>query len=169
MGTQYNGHYNYTPVNCGSGSLLTGGNTVNPSCNGHSDGSLSVIAGNGTAPYTYLWSDGSVGNSLSNLNAGMYYVLVTDANGCFEKVATSLNDPFNITFGGVTHVLCPGGSNGQATVGSSGCVCMFSGCTFLWDNGGTTYTGTGLTAGDHNVEITHVNGCVVNATITIND
>ena len=169
MGTQYDGHYNYTPVNCGSGSIISGGSAVNPSCNGFSNGSLSIIAGNGTAPYTYLWSDGSVGSSLTNLSAGIYYVQVTDANGCFEKGSTTLNDPFNITFGGVTHVLCPGGSNGQATVSSSGCVCMFSGCTFLWDNGGTSYTGTGLNAGLHTVEITHVNGCVVNASITIND
>lgn len=169
MGTNYDGQYNYTPVNCGTGSILSGANITNPSCNGFSDGSILPLTGNGTPPYTYLWNDYSVGANLTNVPAGIYTLRITDASGCFELATTTLNNPFNINFGGVSNVLCPGGSNGQATVSSSGCVCMFSGCTFLWDTGNTTYTGTGLDAGPHTVTITHNNGCVVVATININD
>ncbi len=169
MGTNYDGHYNYTPDKCGVGSIFSGASNINPSCNGFSNGSLTPLTANGTPPFTYLWDDGSVGSSLTNVPAGTYTLRITDASGCFEEVTAALVNPFNINFGGVSNVLCEGGSNGLATVSSSGCVCMFSGCTYLWDNGGTTYNGTGLDAGPHSVTITHNNGCIVVATININD
>ena len=33
------------------------------------------------------------------------------------------------------NVSCVGQATGVATVASTGCQCMFSGCTFAWDNG----------------------------------
>ena len=45
-------------------------------------GQLSVIAEGGTAPYSYLWDNGSTDSNLFDLCAGDYSVTVTDANGC---------------------------------------------------------------------------------------
>ena len=80
----------------------------------------------------------------------------------------NLTDPFVIAFGGITQPTCPNDSNGIATLGSSGCPCMFSGCTYLWENGITTKTNNNLPVGWSSVEITHVNGCVVIDSVLIN-
>jgi hypothetical protein len=47
------------------------------------DGTASVNASGGTAPYTYSWTPGGASTpSISGLVAGLYMVTVTDANGC---------------------------------------------------------------------------------------
>ncbi|HAA00845.1 MAG TPA: hypothetical protein DEP18_04850 [Flavobacteriales bacterium] len=161
MGSEYDGHYNYTFTNCGLGSILSNVFVSNPSCNGLSDGSINPVPGNGTAPFTFLWSDGSVGDKLLNVPAGQYSLIVTDATGCSELRMFTLSNPYTISFGGINPVTCPGGTNGTATVSSTGCYCMFSGCNFLWEQGTTGYTISGVPTGMYTVTITHLDGCVV--------
>ena len=50
---------------------------------GMMNGSIEIIPSNGTAPYSYSWSpdQGDV-NPATGLSAGLYDVVVTDANGC---------------------------------------------------------------------------------------
>jgi|GEM_PF-1983802 len=62
---------------------------------------------------------------------------------------------------------CMGSSTGQATVASTGCDCMFSGCTFTWSDGQTFHTATGLAAGEYEVVIGHP--VFINETDTIPD
>ena len=47
-----------------------------------SSGQLSVLAENGTGPYSYLWSNGDTSPTIFGLCSGDYDVVVTDANGC---------------------------------------------------------------------------------------
>ncbi len=47
--------------------------------------SASVSPEGGTPPYEVVWSNGETGLSVSGLNSGMYFVTVTDANGCVES------------------------------------------------------------------------------------
>jgi len=54
---------------------------VNPETTGQ-DGSISVQPFGGTPHYSYLWSNGSNDSIISNLSAGNYSVVITDANGC---------------------------------------------------------------------------------------
>ena len=56
--------------------------TTDVSCNGGSDGQISVSAGGGTPPYAYSWSSGSSQSMISNLSSGAYSVTITDASGC---------------------------------------------------------------------------------------
>jgi len=161
MGNQFDGVYTYEPVNCGSGSVISNVLAVNPSCNGSADGNISVSVVAGAGPYTYLWSNGSIASSVVNLQAGIYWVQVTNSLGCSEYRSVTLNDPFVISFGGIVPPTCIGDSNGMATLNSTGCYCMFSGCTFLWDNGGTAKPNYELPEGWSSVVITHSNGCVV--------
>jgi hypothetical protein len=161
IGTQNNGYYNYTPVNCGFGSLVQGVNFTHPTCNGLTNGTITPILYGNTGPYTYVWSNGSINPSVSGLVAGSYTVRVTNAQGCFEDRNTLLMDPYVITFGGIAPPTCPGGNNGTATLNSSGCYCMFSTCTFLWENGGITKPNYNLTEGWNSVAISHPDGCIV--------
>ena len=161
LGTINDGVYTYNAVDCGVGSVIAGGNIIQPSCNGSANGSIDPILVSGNGPYTYLWDNGSTDSILSNLTQGAYWVRITDALGCYEERTLTLNDPYVISFGGIMAPVCLGGSNGKATVGSSGCPCQFSGCTFLWDNGITTKPNNSLTSGWHEVTIHHPSGCVV--------
>ena len=63
-----------------------------PSCYGANDGSATMEVTGGTAPYTFIW-DAATGDqrtaTASNLAAGTYTVLVTDANGCSAATFTA--------------------------------------------------------------------------------
>lgn len=48
----------------------------------NNDGNISITASNGTAPYTYLWSNGATSSEIQDISAGLYNVVVSDATGC---------------------------------------------------------------------------------------
>ena len=63
--------------------------TTNP-LNG-SDGNIIATAEGGTMPYTFNWNDGMYDEAeISNLPAGNYDLILTDANGCMENVSVLL-------------------------------------------------------------------------------
>ena len=155
------------PSECAPGSVISSILPTAPTCNGSSNGSINVSVVDDQSQHTYLWSTGSTGPSLQNVSAGTYWVQVTNDAGCFETQTVTVNDPFVITFGGIAAPTCIGGSNGMATLNSTGCYCMFSGCTFLWENGGTTKPNYALHEGWNSVLITHSNGCVVEDSVFI--
>lgn len=51
-------------------------------CAGCSDGTATTTPAGGTAPYTYLWSNGDTTANATGLAAGSHTVTVTDTNGC---------------------------------------------------------------------------------------
>jgi gliding motility-associated-like protein len=77
-------------------------------------GTAVVSASGGTPAYTYLWSNGQALNSLANLSAGAYSVIVTDANNCSKTIQTSISNILNygptakfIMDPSVTEILAP--------------------------------------------------------------
>ncbi len=67
------------------------------SCYNDCDGSISTTVNGGTSPYTYLWSDGSTTDNISDLCAGTHTVTVTDANDCTIEDQVILDNPPEIT------------------------------------------------------------------------
>lgn len=55
------------------------------------DGAITINPTIGQAPFTYEWSTGDTGNSVDNLGAGEYTVIVTDANGCSASSTFEIN------------------------------------------------------------------------------
>jgi hypothetical protein len=64
-----------------------------PLCQGDATGSATLSVLNGTAPYTYNWSNGETSSSVNNLSTGWYFVDITDANGCTTKKAVNIPTP----------------------------------------------------------------------------
>ena len=76
-----------------SGFVVTCGST-NVSAALACDGSATVTATGGSAPYSYLWSNGSIMWNLGNLCVGSYSCTVVDANGC--SGSSSANVSFSL-------------------------------------------------------------------------
>jgi hypothetical protein len=161
MGSNATGHYSYLPVNCGFGAVAAHTAGQNPTCNGLANGAITPVVNPNSGPITYVWSNGSTASALTDLTAGQYSLRVTNGMGCYEDLSFNLQNPYVISFGGTMPPTCPGATNGMATVSSSGCQCMFSTCTFLWDNGVVTKSNALLPEGWSKVTINHPDGCVV--------
>src|SRR6056297_13310 len=60
--------------------------TINPSITddltGNGSGAITLNPGGGASPYTFEWSTGSTDEDLSDLTVGLYFVTVTDSEGC---------------------------------------------------------------------------------------
>ncbi|RYF48490.1 MAG: hypothetical protein EOO39_46880, partial [Cytophagaceae bacterium] len=91
---------------------------VQPSCSGGADGSITVTAGGGRAPYTYS-SNGITyqsGNTFS-LGTGLQTIYVKDANGCITTRQQTLTFVNTVTVdAGDAVTICEGNSTTLAAV-----------------------------------------------------
>lgn len=143
--------------------------TTQVSCFGGNDGSIDLTVAGGTAPYSYTWSNGSTNQDLSSLAAGTYTVTITDANGCTNTLAETVNQPaasLSATLAASMDVLCYGGSNGSITLNVTGGTTPY---TYTWSNGATTQNINGLSGDTYTVLVTDVNGCNTTLAVTINE
>jgi gliding motility-associated-like protein len=143
-------------------------NPVN--CNGQTNGSASVIANGGTAPYTYSWNTIPIQTTtnVNNQPAGPISVTVTDAHGCTTTGITNINQPsvLNANIVNVVNAYCSNSPIGQATVAGSGGTAPY---TYSWNTNPvqTTATATGLGNGTYVVTVTDAHGCVDTAHVAI--
>jgi len=147
-------------------SIITGA----PSCNGIEDASIDITVSGGSAPYTFLWSNGATTEDISNVPAGIYEVTVTDNNGCSLSSCISVADDsrLRIDYSGSYESACAGAS-GYAEVQYTGGV---EPVTVQWDAAAGSQTGNyayNLASGFYNVIVTDAIGCSDSATVAIND
>lgn len=69
----------------------------NSTCGSSPLGKIFVTGQTGTPPYTYLWSNGTTGSSITGLTSGLYSVTVTDYNGCVKISSTTIVDINSVT------------------------------------------------------------------------
>ena len=141
--------------------------TSNINCFGNANGSASITVSGGVTGYSYSWSpSGGVGSTASNLTAGSYTCIVTDANGCTLNRNYTISQPSVLSANQlVTAVTCNGGSNGFAGLASSGGT---GSLTYVWTpNVSTTNSVSGLTAGNYSCTITDANGCSTTNSMTV--
>ena len=76
--------------------------SVNGDCENGNVGSASVTVSGAPSPFSYAWSNGATTDSVENLEAGTYSVVVTDANGCVDSCSVDVEvvPCCNVTTGG---------------------------------------------------------------------
>ena len=52
---------------------------------GGNEGSVAISVVGGVQPYAFLWDNGSVADTVTNLEAGTHVVTITDSNGCIKN------------------------------------------------------------------------------------
>ena len=140
-------------------------NGQNISCFGASDGSASVTFSGGTAPYSIKWSNGATAENIFNLSLGTYTAAITDFNGCVKTTAVTLTQPTVISSTEITSMVsCFGQGNGAIDLSVSGGT---PGYSYVWSNGSILQDISNLIAGNYNVSIKDINGCLKSKSIAI--
>ena len=113
-------------------------------------GSIDLQVAGGTAPYTFLWSNGSTTEDLTNVPANNYLVIVTDSNGCSSEKEFEITrqDDLQVILDTELFAICDTREVFQkSSVSVSGGVAPY---TIVWSNG--VVTGTNGEIMDTNVE-----------------
>ncbi|MEN9369175.1 MAG: hypothetical protein RI952_40 [Bacteroidota bacterium] len=134
--------------------ILNLGANIN-SCVGNT---ITLDAGNVGA--TYLWSNGSVSQTIQVTQSGNYNVAVTNALGCVTRDTIAVN--FNTTPVvnlGIDRAIC---TNDAITLDAGN-----AGATYLWSTGATTQTIVVSAAATYSVTVTNSNGCSTTDAIII--
>jgi gliding motility-associated-like protein len=164
VGTSYGNNLTFTT----NAALSATTGQTNVSCNVGSNGSASVTASGGSAPYTYSWSpSGGSAATATGLTAGAYICTITDSEttSIVKNFTVTQPSAINTASGSQTNVSCNGGTNGSASVSPSGGT---PGYTYSWSpSGGTAATATGLAAGSYTVTVTDANGCAATRNYTV--
>ena len=138
---------------------------------GTGSGKIFITGQTGNPPYTYSWSNGQTGSTITGLTQGTYFVTATDSTGCSFSSSQTVNTvpPPNIVsfttiapscFGndGEVEVLVVGGTSPYYFSGSNGTV----GITFA-----DTFVFTGLSSGVLTVTVTDAGLCTDTDSVTL--
>ena len=143
-------------------------NVTDAACFGELSGSINVDVQSGQEPFSFAWSDGSTGNPLTNVSAGVYTVTLTDNSGCTDVATFTILQPDSI---GVTITKTNAdGTNcdGTISVSASGGA---GGFTYAWSHDAALIASEAqdLCIGAYSVTTTDAIGCEIISDITISD
>lgn len=140
-------------------------------CHGESNGAIDLTVTGGAGAYTYAWSGpggyAAEAPELTGLTAGVYFVTITDTNGCQLVQPFDVTEPgmfvFDATLGtfiGGANVSCVDAQDGSIAMTASGGTPDY---TYSW-TGPSGFTSTqedlsGLAAGPYHLVLTDANGC----------
>jgi PKD repeat protein len=129
-------------------------------CAGNTNGILVAVPSGGTAPYRYEWSDkGAPVATRTGLDARLYTLTVTDANGCiaFARIDLASPTPLQVLGTRIERPRCAGDENGLIDVNVQGGVQPYR---FQWnDRLRTTSHLLSAASGTYQLEIIDANGC----------
>jgi hypothetical protein len=147
-----------------TGTLTASADRTNPSCNGSSDGTITITnLSGGAGSYAYSMNGTTFQDSpvFANLSAGTYTITVRDKNttSCTATVQVSLVDP--VVLSATANSMSPscGVNNGSITVTASGGTGPY---TYAINNGNFSGSSTfsNLAAGSYDIIVRDANGCM---------
>ncbi|MEZ5041498.1 MAG: gliding motility-associated C-terminal domain-containing protein [Saprospiraceae bacterium] len=139
-------------------------------CAGDSDAAVTYNISGGRAPYTILWADGDTAFTKTDLPAGGYENIITDANGCTLQNLLTITDPLPLTAAIST---IPAGCESPTQVIINDISGGYETYSFSPDGNFFTPINTlpfafdGLAPGDYTIQIRDLAGCVVSEAVTI--
>jgi len=128
-------------------------------CTTNAGGSASITPIGGTAPFNFLWSNADTSAVITDLPPGSYEVTVTDANGCTNtgSVVISAYAQIQILLDTILAAGGAGAPDGAVVVQQvSGGQPPY---TYLWSNGTTSPSLTGVPPGDYSLTVTDGDSC----------
>lgn len=129
--------------------------TTDQDCSG--DGNIDLTVSGGTAPYSYIWSNGATTEDLTRVGGGTYTVVISDANNCklSQEVTVESTGGIQILVSG-TEPTCPNGSDGSLSLDVQGGTMPY---TYQWSNGSQAAGLVNIPAGSYSVTVTDAKGC----------
>jgi hypothetical protein len=137
--------------------LLSSGFSTTPACVGQSNGAAVFLgASQGTSPYNLSWSAGNIGPNLTDVPAGTYVLLITDAKGCTMTQTVQVPEyPVPMLSPSVEQVSCFGAADGNISIAVPG---GQPGIGFLWSNGQTLSQLQQIQPGTYDLTVTYAAG-----------
>lgn len=151
---------------------LTSVITTAPFCNIATNGSITINASGGQAPYQYAINSSlyTTNNIFSNLIQGTYTLHVIDINGCTKDSIIVLNAAPYLTFSNIvlTNVSCKFGNDGAINLNVSG---GFSPYQFTINSipNGTSGSFSNLGIGSYTIAATDNIGCTQDTVLNISE
>jgi len=145
---------------------------VNDFCD-DGNGNITLNPAGGSMPYTFNWSDGPMGMSRPNLNAGIYGVTLSDGQNCMADTTIQLFAPNSLTATvNSTDPTCTDAADGSISVNIADGTPPYR---FQLNSGaivnvtGTSHTATDLPKGTYNLTILDSKDCSFNLSRTLSD
>lgn len=146
---------------------------VDPLCFGDANGSITITSSAGIGAHQYSITGGApfqASGVFNGLTAGVYNVVVQDANLCTATTTVTLTDPpvlgYNVV---LTDLTCSGNFTGEIELTGTGGTPAYE----YSINGGGAFQGGGLfsfiAAGAYNITVRDDNNCIVNGVEVINE
>ena len=158
-------------------SVNVSGATTDILCFGENKGEINVIINGGVTPYSFDWSPAIPGNpdNPTDLLAGDYTVVVSDASNCTGSATFTINQPddaVQVACSMTSSVTLPGLTDGEAAVNVTGGTAPY---TIIWTPGSTqdnvlagNFIIDNLGEGMYDVLVIDANGCEIPCAFTIN-
>ena len=130
---------------------------TNTSCSYSVDGAIDISASGGSTPYTFLWDNSLITEDLTNIAAGNYNLIVSDASSCVRLAQFLVQSPDSIVLEVlVDSVSCNGMTDASAALNIAGGTAPFA---IQWFNSTTANTIQNLAIGTYSVDIIDSNNC----------
>jgi gliding motility-associated-like protein len=142
--------------------------TVNVSCSGSTNGSVTFAGSGGTPPYQFSLNGGGnqASGSFNNLVAGTYTLSVIDTNLCTASTTVTLSEPAAIFVSSSTRdASCPDTPDGSITLTISGGIQPYN---VIWSDGVLTQDRQDIPDGTYSVVVTDQNSCASSLDVVIN-
>jgi len=140
--------------------------STSASCTTNNNGTATIQAAGGSGIFTFLWSNSASSQTISGLSAGTYSVVTTDNNNCSSVNTVTVSSIPTISYSlTIVNPSCNGLANGSVVINISSPGTY----TYLWQNGSSQASVTGLPAGNYSVTISNATGCSAIAQVQLVD
>lgn len=138
---------------------------IDISCNGLTDGSISLGLSGNSGGYIFQWEDGTTSLSLSDLGKGSYCYSVTDYYNCLATDCVVIEEPDELLASlSKIDVSCNGFDKGEAYCYPSGGTPAYN---YNWSTGSQDTSSLNLEIGTYSVTVSDANGCTTAGSVQI--